>query len=340
MAQLIAGASATVTCSTTTGTSSVGAGTGAGVLVTKSGAGTPRCYARGVFYCSPRSNVLVRSQSIAAIYRDIKLNSAAGVDSLTLTFYYTDAQVAATRTMSESAFRLFWWNGTAWQACSNQTLHMDPVSVEGVAYSGYLQAVVSSFTSPSLSQMTGTIFGLVPAVAPWVSMSPVSQTVAATTTAHILVNVGSADGGLFSSWLQVAPQPSGRYLMTGADLAFTPSVGDVGKTFSFSVTATSSLGLSSTGVVTVTVVAPPDTTGPQVTIDPLPTAVSSTNLTVHGFVQDPWVWRYLLSRSTATRLLCTQTEPSNGTSLLCRDPTPLSLRPSIIVAMSRIRNTR
>ena len=279
-ARLIIGASGTVSGATSVGMSSFDAGRGSDLQVTKSGNGTP-VVTIGTYATLPAAvTALFAANPSAALYRDVKINDTSGVDSLAIDLYYTDAEVAATGA-PESSFRLFWWNGSAWQACSDQTLHTDAVAFEGSSYSGYVQVTISNATSPSLAQMTGTIFGLVPFVAPSILLSPASQTIAATTTAHIVVTGGSAN-----STLQVTPQPDGQYAMSGNEFVLTPSTLDVGKTFTLTVTAISVLGASGSASATITVITPPDTIGPRVTVDALAASVSSKTLTARGFVQD------------------------------------------------------
>ncbi len=59
-----------------------------------------------------------------------------------------------------SAKEAYWYNGTTWVPCSNQRIVEDEVVVERVSYAGYVEVTINNDTTPSLSDLTGTVLGL------------------------------------------------------------------------------------------------------------------------------------------------------------------------------------
>ncbi|MEM2865199.1 MAG: hypothetical protein QXR65_08065, partial [Candidatus Bathyarchaeia archaeon] len=105
------------------------------------------------------------------LYYDVSIDTAAGVTSLTIRFYYKDADIAG---FVESSLKAYWWTGSAWVLCNPQTLHMDAVN----GYSGYIEVgpILATGTTPTLSQLVGTPFafgGETPAPPPPKVMPPV-----------------------------------------------------------------------------------------------------------------------------------------------------------------------
>lgn len=86
-------------------------------------------------------------------YFDVNINTTAGVTSLTLRFFYTDADIAG---KTESLLKMHWWNGGTWRLCNPQTIYMDAVD----GYSGYIEVNVTATSTPTLSQLVGTPFGI------------------------------------------------------------------------------------------------------------------------------------------------------------------------------------
>jgi len=76
-------------------------------------------------------------------YIDVYVPDTSGVTQIEVRLYYA----AGTDT---STLRLHWWNGTAWVECSNQG-----INIAG----GYLWAIITASTVPSLTDLHGTIFG-------------------------------------------------------------------------------------------------------------------------------------------------------------------------------------
>ncbi|MEM3072809.1 MAG: hypothetical protein QW172_05070 [Candidatus Bathyarchaeia archaeon] len=105
------------------------------------------------------------------LYYDVSIDSADGVDSVTIRFYYTDADIAG---FVESSLRAYWWTGTTWTLCNPQTLHTDAVD----GYSGYIEVgpILATGTTPTLNDLVGTPFGVggkTPAPPPPKPMPPV-----------------------------------------------------------------------------------------------------------------------------------------------------------------------
>jgi hypothetical protein len=88
-------------------------------------------------------------------YIDVSINDATGVTEIVIRIYYTDADIAG---FDESSLKAYWWTGSAWVLCDPQTLHTGAVD----GYSGYIQIgpILAAGTTPTLSQLVGTPFGL------------------------------------------------------------------------------------------------------------------------------------------------------------------------------------
>jgi len=82
-------------------------------------------------------------------YVDVQIDNAAGVTQILIKIYYTDAEVAASG-ITESTLKLYWWTGSAWQACSDTGV--DTVN-------NYIWARITDTSTPSLSQLVGSVFG-------------------------------------------------------------------------------------------------------------------------------------------------------------------------------------
>jgi len=135
---------------TVTGSDTFDATGPADTYVTKAGTGTP------IITC-----VLYSGNPQAALsngigkYYDISIDSDSGVTSLTIKFYYTDADIAG---FVESQLKMYYWDKTThtWKLCSPQTLHTGAVD----GYSGYIEVTVSTTTDPSLNYLaTDAPFG-------------------------------------------------------------------------------------------------------------------------------------------------------------------------------------
>ncbi len=122
----------------------------ADTIVEKTGEGTPT-----VSVAEFTENPETGFSNEAGKFYDVKIDDDTGVDSLTLKFYYTDADLGG---IEESTLVMRWYDSdtSAWVPCSDQTLY----TVSDISgYSGYIEILVTDSTYPSLSDMTGTPFG-------------------------------------------------------------------------------------------------------------------------------------------------------------------------------------
>ena len=85
-------------------------------------------------------------------YVDVQLDSAEGVNEITIKLFYTDADLGG---KDESSLKLSWWDGSMWQKTSDTGVETSGTG----GYSGYIWAKVRSDTSPALTDMSGTPFG-------------------------------------------------------------------------------------------------------------------------------------------------------------------------------------
>ncbi len=80
---------------------------------------------------------------------DLMLNAYSSVDKLILRVYYDSLDLPSG--IIEGDLRMHWWNGSIWSSCSD-------TGVNGTSH--FVWANISAGTSPSLTQLTGTIFGM------------------------------------------------------------------------------------------------------------------------------------------------------------------------------------
>ncbi len=80
---------------------------------------------------------------------DLMLGAYSGVDQITLRVYYDPLNLPLG--IIEDDLRMHWWTGTIWSSCSDTGVDVT---------SHFVWANFSAGTSPALTQLTGTIFGL------------------------------------------------------------------------------------------------------------------------------------------------------------------------------------
>jgi hypothetical protein len=90
-------------------------------------------------------------------YIDVYVPDTTEVTELKIRFYYTDDEVTEAD-VDEDSLRLLWWNGTLWVQCSPDTFSgVNTDSIYG--YSGYMWAIITEDTTPSLDDLQGAGFG-------------------------------------------------------------------------------------------------------------------------------------------------------------------------------------
>ena len=90
-------------------------------------------------------------------YIDVYVPDTTEVTAIEIRLYYTDAEVEAAD-VDEDSLRLLWWNGTLWVQCSPDTASgVNTDSIYG--YSGYMWAIITEDTTPSLDDLQGDEFG-------------------------------------------------------------------------------------------------------------------------------------------------------------------------------------
>ena len=85
-------------------------------------------------------------------YIDVHIDDPTNVTEIEIRLYYTDAEIAG---LVESSLRMHWCNGTDWVTCC--TTGVNTTDTDG--YSGYMWVRITSETTPSLTDLTGTPFG-------------------------------------------------------------------------------------------------------------------------------------------------------------------------------------
>jgi hypothetical protein len=87
-------------------------------------------------------------------YIDVNVPDTSGVSEIEIRLYYTDAEVEAAG-IAEESLRLFGWNGTDWVQCSDSDVNT--ASTNG--YSGYIWAIITDDTTPTLGDLEGHALG-------------------------------------------------------------------------------------------------------------------------------------------------------------------------------------
>ncbi len=82
-------------------------------------------------------------------YYDVSIDDDTNVNSLTLKFYYTDAEIAG---LDESSLTMKYYDKitSTWKECSDQTLHM---TSDIAGYSGYIEVTITTLTDPDLAYL-------------------------------------------------------------------------------------------------------------------------------------------------------------------------------------------
>jgi hypothetical protein len=95
-------------------------------------------------------------------FRDVCIINYTSGTEIELRLYYTDAEVEAAD-VDEDTLRLFWWNDIAWVQCSlppgDSGVNMADITIGSHDYSGYMWAIITEDTTPSLDELQGDEFG-------------------------------------------------------------------------------------------------------------------------------------------------------------------------------------
>jgi len=95
-------------------------------------------------------------------FRDVCVINYTSGTEIELRLYYTDAELEAAG-VDEDTLRLFWWNDIAWIQCSlppgDSGVNMADVTIGSHDYSGYMWAIITEDTTPSLDELKGDEFG-------------------------------------------------------------------------------------------------------------------------------------------------------------------------------------
>jgi len=90
-------------------------------------------------------------------YIDVYIPYTTEATAIEIRLYYTDAEVEAAG-IDEDSLHLLWWNGTLWVQCSPDTA--SGVNTNSIYdYSGYMWAIITEDTTPSLDDLQGDEFG-------------------------------------------------------------------------------------------------------------------------------------------------------------------------------------
>ncbi|RLA82609.1 MAG: hypothetical protein DRG31_07150, partial [Deltaproteobacteria bacterium] len=117
-----------------------------GLYVKKSGIGTPVISVENYF-----DNPVGVSFNLTALkYVDLYISNASGVDYIYFKVKYNTSQLQAAG-LSESDLRMEWWNGSSWIPCTAFGIN---------ATGNYVWVNITKTSTPSLSDLTGTVFGL------------------------------------------------------------------------------------------------------------------------------------------------------------------------------------
>jgi hypothetical protein len=87
-------------------------------------------------------------------YIDVYVPDTTQVTEIEIRLYYTDDELTAAG-IDEESLQLFWLNGDVWDVCSESGVN--PASING--YSGYIWAIITDDTQPSLDDLEGLELG-------------------------------------------------------------------------------------------------------------------------------------------------------------------------------------
>jgi len=89
-------------------------------------------------------------------YIDLFINQTDGLNRLEIRLYYTDEQIADLGLVEEDLV-FYWWNGADWIPCSNTGVNINE---------NYVWVIITQATTPSIQDLTGTIFAPAEKLAP------------------------------------------------------------------------------------------------------------------------------------------------------------------------------
>jgi len=112
-------------------------------------------------------------------YIDVYIPYAGDVTETVIRLYYTDDEVPAD--VDEEDLKLFWWNGTVWQECSDSGVN---------TASNYIWARITDSTIPSLDDLEGTPFSGGAPVVPTVTTEAASEVLIYKATLNMDYTVG------------------------------------------------------------------------------------------------------------------------------------------------------
>ncbi len=135
---------------TASGDQTVDAKTEADTTVDKKGNGTPT-----ISVTKYASNPGSGFSGDTGSYVDVHVDNVTDVDEIVIKLYYTNAEISG---LVESSLKLRWWNGNNWVDCSDSGVNTTDIAGPPT-YSGYMWAKIRTNTKPSLSDLSGTVFG-------------------------------------------------------------------------------------------------------------------------------------------------------------------------------------
>ena len=112
-----------------------------------------------VLYDAPASLdfVALQTNQELNIFRDVCVTNFTQETWAEIRLYYTDDKA---KDFIEDTLRPYWYNGAAWEQCSESNVNMTAVTIDGHDYSGYMWAKVrATGTIPSLADLQGSEFG-------------------------------------------------------------------------------------------------------------------------------------------------------------------------------------
>jgi len=121
----------------------------ANTTVEKKGTGTPT-----ITVAKYNSNPSAGFTGQTGSYVDVHADNVTDVDEIIIKIYYTDTEIAG---LLESSLKLRWWNGTNWVVCSDSGINTTDIPGPP-PYSGYMWAKIKPDTTPSLSDLSGSVF--------------------------------------------------------------------------------------------------------------------------------------------------------------------------------------